>query len=67
MRAWMAGVAVVIAALLASWFGGRKAAQTDAKVKELKDYAETDKRMDEVGRLSDADAARDWLKERGQH
>lgn len=55
-------VSVLVAALLASWFGGRKA----AKVKELKDYAETDKRMDEVGRLSDADAARDWLHDRGE-
>ena len=54
------------AMLAASWFGGRKAAQTDAKVEELTDYVETRKRMDEVGRMSDADAARDWLRERGK-
>ena len=34
------------AMLAASWFGGRKAAQTDAKVEELTDYVETRKRMD---------------------
>lgn len=57
---------VALSALLAIWFGGRKSAQTDAKVEELTDYVETRKRMDEVGRMSDADAARDWLRERGK-
>jgi len=33
---------------------------------ELIEYVETRKRMDEVGRMSDADAARDWLRERGK-
>lgn len=57
---------VTLVALLASWFGGRNVAKSDAKVEELTDYVETRKRMDEVGRMSDADAARDWLRERGK-
>lgn len=55
-----------VAMLAASWFGGKKAAQADAKAEGLEDYVETRQRMDEVGRMSDADAARDWLRERGK-
>jgi hypothetical protein len=50
--------------LVASWFGGRKAAETDAKIVELQEYANTRRKLDEVGRMSDADAARAWLRER---
>ena len=57
---------VALSALLATWFGGRKSAQTDAKAEELESYVETRKRMDEVARMSDADAARDFLRERGK-
>lgn len=32
----------------------------------LKDYVETRKRMDEAGRMSDADAARKWLRDRSK-
>jgi hypothetical protein len=64
LKAWAALAGLVVVGLVASWFGGRKAANTDAKVKRLEDYADTRKRMDEVGRMSDADAARDWLVDR---
>jgi dienelactone hydrolase len=66
LKMWAMGLGLVVAALAASWFGGRKSAQADAKQEELEDYVETRKRMDEVGRMSDADAARDWLRERGK-
>lgn len=33
---------------------------------ELTEYVDTRKRMDEVGRMSDADAAREWLRERSK-
>ena len=59
-----AGIGLVIAALLASWFGGRKSAQADDKVQELEGYVETRQHMDEVGRMSDADAAHDFLVDR---
>jgi hypothetical protein len=55
-----------VAMLAASWFGGKKTAQADAKVEGLEDYVETRQRMDEVGRMSDADAALDFLRERGK-
>lgn len=67
LKLWAMGLGLVVAALAASWFGGRKSAQADAKQEELEGYVETRKRMDEVGRMSDADAAADWLRERGKH
>lgn len=67
LKLWAAGIGLVIAVLAASWLGGRKSAQADAKQEELEGYVETRKRMDEVGRMSDADAAREWLRERGKH
>ena len=66
LKLWAAGAGLVVVALAASWLGGRKSAQADAKVEELTDYVDTRKRMDEVGRMSDADAAADWLRERGK-
>ena len=67
LKLWAMGLGLVVAALAVSWFGGRKSAQADAKQEELEGYVETRKRMDEIGRMSDADAARDWLRERGKH
>jgi dienelactone hydrolase len=67
LKLWAMGFGLVVAALAASWFGGRKSAQADAKQEELEGYVETRERMDEIGRMSDADAARDWLRERGKH
>jgi dienelactone hydrolase len=66
LKLWAMGLGLVVAALAASWFGGRKSAQADAKQEELEGYVETRKRMDEIGRMSDADAARDWLKDRAK-
>jgi hypothetical protein len=66
LKLWATGIGLVIAALAASWLSGRKSAQADAKQEELEGYVETRKRMDEVGRMSDADAAREWLKERAK-
>ena len=67
LKLWAMGLGLVVAALAASWFGGRKSAQADAKQEELEGYVETRERMDEIGRMSDADAAREWLRERGKH
>jgi hypothetical protein len=67
LKLWAMGLGLIVAALAASWFGGRKSAQADAKQEELEGYVETRERMDEIGRMSDADAARDWLRERGKH
>lgn len=67
LKLWALGIGFVIAAFAATWFGGRKSAQADAKVEGLEDYVETRERLDQVGRMSDADAAREWLRERGKH
>jgi dienelactone hydrolase len=67
LKLWAMGFGLIVAALAASWFGGRKSAQADAKQEELEGYVETRERMDEIGRMSDADAAREWLRERGKH
>ena len=66
IKMWSAALALVVAALKASWLGGRKSAKADAKTKGLEGYVKTRERMDDVGRLSDADAAADWLRERGK-
>jgi len=66
LKMYAIGVGIFISALVASYFSGRKSAQADAKQEELEGYVETRKRMDDVGRMSDADAARDWLRERGK-
>ena len=67
LKLWAAGLGLVIAALAASWFGGRKSAQADAKVKELKGYVETRQRMDEADIVGDDPAAaRVFLEQRGK-
>ena len=63
---WLTGIVLAVIGLAAIWFGGRKSGNSDAKIKELDGYVETRKKMDEAGRMSDADAARDWLRERGK-
>lgn len=66
LKLWAMGLGFIIVALAASWLGGRKSAQADAKQEGLEDYVKTRKRMDDIGRLSDADAAAEWLRERGK-
>jgi muramoyltetrapeptide carboxypeptidase LdcA involved in peptidoglycan recycling len=64
---WVLGALFVGSlALVASWFGGRKAAQTDIKIKGLEDYNETRTRIDQVVRDTDQLDAADWLRERGK-
>ena len=63
-RAFFSALLKPIILLAASWLGGRKSAEADDKIVELQEYANTRRKLDEVGRMSDADAARAWLKER---
>jgi hypothetical protein len=55
-----------LAALIISWFGGRKAAEAEAKVEELEAHVETRKRMDKVVVGDDPAVLREWLRERGK-
>ena len=63
---WIAAAAVVVSALTAIWLGGRKSGQTDADMEDMHRYAETRKKIDEHGRMADADAALSWLRDRGK-
>lgn len=66
IKLWLAAAGAFVLALGAAYWRGRSAADAAAERERLDDYFETRRRMDEVGRMSDADAAREWLRERGQ-
>lgn len=68
LKVWAGALGVLVVALTASWFGGRKSAQTAAKVQEMKTYVDTRKRMDatETDLGDDPNVLRDWLRERGK-
>ena len=65
---WIAGAAVVVVGMVSMWFGGRKSAKSDAKIKEAAAYRETRERMDNAENdiADDPAALRDWLRERGK-
>jgi hypothetical protein len=66
LKLWLGAAGLFAAALAASWLGGRKQAKTDAKLREVKDYVETRKRIDSVDVGDDPAVLRDFLRERGQ-
>ena len=66
LKLWAMSAGLVVVAFAATWFGGRKSAQTDAKAEELESYVETRKRMDEVDAGDDPAVLREWLRERGK-
>ena len=45
---WLAAVGLAIAALAATWFGGRKAGKTDANVDALKSEVKAHERMSDA-------------------
>jgi hypothetical protein len=68
LKLWAALVGAAVIALAASYFGGRKAANADAKIKRLQDYAKTRQKMDEADAVvgDDPAAARMFLEQRGK-
>lgn len=61
---WLAGAALAVAALLATWFGGRKAAKSDAKVKSLKEEVRAHEIRNEVeNRIASERDARERLRD----
>jgi dienelactone hydrolase len=66
IKLWLAAAGAFLVALGAAYWRGKSAGADAAERERLDDYVETRRRMDEVGRMSDADAAREWLRERGQ-
>jgi dienelactone hydrolase len=66
IKLWLAAAGAFLIALGAAYWRGRSTEAAAAERERLNDYVETRKRMDEVGRMSDADAARDWLRDRNK-
>jgi hypothetical protein len=66
MTSLLASLLKPLLTLLAAWFGGKAAGRQAAKIEELQSYAETSKRIDNVG-PTDAAAAAEWLRDRAKH
>lgn len=66
LKFWSGALGVLVVALAASWFGGKRKAQTNAKIREVNEYVETRKRLDTIEPTSDPAAAREWLQRRGE-
>lgn len=65
LKTWAALAGLVVAALVASWFGGRKSAHTDTKIKRLEDDLATTARAREIE--NEVEAMRpDALRERAR-
>ena len=64
IKSWLAIAGVVIAALVASWLGGRKAGKTDAKLEEAEDAIQGHVLRNEVeNRVARDRDAKDKLRE----
>lgn len=66
MSSLIASLLKPLLTLFAAWFAGKSAGKAAAKIEELKGYAETSKRIDNVG-PTDAAAAAEWLRDRAKH
>lgn len=66
IKLWLAAAGAFVIALGAAYWRGRSTEAAAAERERLEDYVETRRRMDEVGRMSDADAAREWLRDRNK-
>jgi len=67
MSSFIASLLKPLLTFFATWLAGRSAGTAAAKSEELKDYAETSKRIDKVGPVPDPDAAAEWLRNRAKH
>jgi len=65
---WTALLKLITAILsvMSGWFAGRASGLNTAKIEELQSYADTSKKIDEVGPVPDADAAAEWLRNRSK-
>ena len=65
-KIYLAAVGAFLFAIGAAYWRARSARAEAVERERLESYVETRKRMDEIGRMSDADAARDWLRDRNK-
>ena len=66
IEAWLSGLAALIAALAAVWFSGRRSGTDKAKQAAEKRSIKRKEAMQDVENGNDPDAARRWLRERGE-
>ena len=65
LKLWFAGAAAIIAAFGMSYLKGRRDEDQQHEFEDAEAYRETRKRIDaDVGDLTDASRARDWLRKR---
>jgi len=55
-----------LAALVVSWVSGKREAKFEQEQEGLQNYIDTRKRIDEVSEHTSPDAAREWLRKRGE-
>ena len=65
LKLWLAAAGAFIVALFAAYWNGRRDGKVNAEVRELNEYIETRKRMDEVD-SDTANSSREWLRQRGE-
>ena len=65
LKLWFAAAGAFIVAVFAAYWNGRRDGKANAEVRELNEYIETRKRMDEVD-SDTANSSREWLHERGE-
>jgi hypothetical protein len=68
IRRWLSGILAALALLGAAllYRKGRKDADDANTIQEFNEYVATRKRMDAVDGFDDADAVRDWLRDRAK-
>jgi hypothetical protein len=63
---WLAAIGGIVAALLATWLGGRKSAKTAAKIETLKDEVKAHETRDKVDRDAGTGDAHKRLRDKWQ-
>jgi dienelactone hydrolase len=65
-RTWLYVAGAALVAIVAAYFRGRSDAVEAEHERELNEYVETRRRMDETTIPNDAADVREWLRKRGQ-
>jgi hypothetical protein len=65
-RIYLILVAAKTALLAWAYFKGRQGAEDERAARDMRDYHDTRKRIDQIARDGDTDSQREWLHERGR-
>lgn len=66
LKTWAIGVGAVLVAIVGAYWRGRSDANAEAHERELNEYVETRRRIDENTIPNDANGAREWLRNRSE-